>query len=532
MTRSRWGWPRKLVDPGVDGGVEAGDRPRRRVRGWAGHRRGEPTGRRRPGLTPGRPRADRPRPRPAAARAAARSTASVAGRLVRVAAEGRAVGLEGAESHSRDRCGPEVLALAGPLDGLPDGAERAAGAPGRASVGTVAMASGAAGTAAGPAPAAARASARTAARRSARPPGACARARSTGARAGLVVGDDQLAVVVELEPVDDAAQPDAVDLGLELQLEPDGPDRRRVLELEVVRDQLGGVGEERGLVVVVERRGRRTRGRRAARRRPRRGRPSAASGVRSAGGSRTGARARGAPACPWWPPRSAARAAGRWPRTGTPSAQSVNDDTFDGLSEPGTAKAMAPSVRRGYDRRRGRSASAQARGRRGPCGHAAPGPPSGRSGSGRRDAPAGRRAARPTIAGPNGAGPGRSPPTATVTGHRTSPRRSNVSCAEAALEHPGLVLGGALQLDGAVVAGREAVVDVGPQRRRARARSAAAWPRSWRRPRRGRRTTGAGAGPPAPRVDPRAARRSTRREHDGLVQPQRRRTCPAGAARP
>ena len=43
---------------------------------------------------------------------------------------------------------------------------------------------------------------------------------------GLVVGDDQLAVVVELEPVDDAAQREVADLRLEPQLEPDLADGR------------------------------------------------------------------------------------------------------------------------------------------------------------------------------------------------------------------------------------------------------------------------------------------------------------------
>src|SRR5690606_40380466 len=49
-----------------------------------------------------------------------------------VATEDRAVGLEGAVAAQRRPSGPEVLALAGPLDRLPDGPERAAGPPGGA----------------------------------------------------------------------------------------------------------------------------------------------------------------------------------------------------------------------------------------------------------------------------------------------------------------------------------------------------------------------------------------------------------------
>ena len=58
-----------------------------------------------------------------------------------------------------------------------------------------------------------------------------------GGPAGLVVGDDELAVVVELEPVDDAPQCEVADRGLEPQLQPDGADRARVLHREVALDQ-------------------------------------------------------------------------------------------------------------------------------------------------------------------------------------------------------------------------------------------------------------------------------------------------------
>ena len=51
-----------------------------------------------------------------------------------------------------------------------------------------------------------------------------------GRAAGLVVGDDELAVLVELEPVDDAAETEAADLDGELQLETDRVDGRRVFE--------------------------------------------------------------------------------------------------------------------------------------------------------------------------------------------------------------------------------------------------------------------------------------------------------------
>ena len=52
--------------------------------------------------------------------------------------------------------------------------------------------------------------------------------------AGLVVGDDQLTVGVELEPVDDAAQRQFADLGLQPQLEPDLADRAWGLPSEVL----------------------------------------------------------------------------------------------------------------------------------------------------------------------------------------------------------------------------------------------------------------------------------------------------------
>jgi hypothetical protein len=71
-------------------------------------------------------------------------------------------------------------------------------------------------------------------------------------RPRLVVGHHQLAVGVELEPVDDASQADAVDLGLDPQLEPDGPHGRGVLEAEVVADQIGRLGVEPGRGLVVE----------------------------------------------------------------------------------------------------------------------------------------------------------------------------------------------------------------------------------------------------------------------------------------
>ena len=71
--------------------------------------------------------------------------------------------------------------------------------------------------------------------------------------ARLVVGDDQLAVVVELEAVDDAAERERADVRLELELEPDGPHAGGVLELEVAAHELLGVGEEGHLVVGLER---------------------------------------------------------------------------------------------------------------------------------------------------------------------------------------------------------------------------------------------------------------------------------------
>ena len=75
--------------------------------------------------------------------------------------------------------------------------------------------------------------------------------RSLGTDAGLVVGDDELAVGVELEPVDDAAQLHAADGGGEPELEPDRHDRGGVLELEVLADEHLGLGVE--LLPLVER---------------------------------------------------------------------------------------------------------------------------------------------------------------------------------------------------------------------------------------------------------------------------------------
>src|SRR5581483_7944243 len=52
--------------------------------------------------------------------------------------------------------------------------------------------------------------------------------------AGLVVGDHEPAVAVELEPVDDAAHPGGADLRVEHELDPDRRHRRRVLQAEVL----------------------------------------------------------------------------------------------------------------------------------------------------------------------------------------------------------------------------------------------------------------------------------------------------------
>src|SRR3546814_18538099 len=68
-----------------------------------------------------------------------------------------------------------------------------------------------------------------------------------GGPARLVVGDHQLAISVELEAVDDAAQADTADLGLELQLDADRRDGGGVLEVEVLADQPLGVGKEGGV---------------------------------------------------------------------------------------------------------------------------------------------------------------------------------------------------------------------------------------------------------------------------------------------
>ena len=67
--------------------------------------------------------------------------------------------------------------------------------------------------------------------------------------ARFVIGDDQLALGAELEAVDDAPQAQVADLGLELELEADGVDGGRVLELEVVAQETLGVGGEVGLLL-------------------------------------------------------------------------------------------------------------------------------------------------------------------------------------------------------------------------------------------------------------------------------------------
>ena len=165
--------------------------------------------------------------------------------------------------------------------------------------------------------------------------------------AGLVVGDDELAVGVQLEPVDDAAQVQAADLDLEPQLEADGVDRGRVLQVEVLLDQRLGVGEER---------------RPRPRRRARAGRvgvggaaPSTAWSRRGTAGSGCGRPARGA--------NSSSRArctsvplvggdaggSGSWSMAENRNArgQLVNASTREGDRLVGTGNAMPRCVRRG-----------------------------------------------------------------------------------------------------------------------------------------------------------------------------------------
>ena len=136
-------------------------------------------------------------------------------------------------------------------------------------------------------------------------------------RAGLVVGDDELAVLVELEPVDHAAEAHPAEVGFELELQPDRPHRAGVFEREVALDEQHRVGVELRPLLVgehevgeigvggeldpgaveVERARRRACARRV--------------------GDRAAARAPGAPACPWWSSARAVRAAARGRRTGT-----------------------------------------------------------------------------------------------------------------------------------------------------------------------------------------------------------------------
>ena len=62
--------------------------------------------------------------------------------------------------------------------------------------------------------------------------------------AGLVVDDLELAVGGDVEPVDDAPQPEAGHVGLEGELDAHGVDGVGVLEPEVAVDERGGVGHE------------------------------------------------------------------------------------------------------------------------------------------------------------------------------------------------------------------------------------------------------------------------------------------------
>ena len=139
-----------------------------------------------------------------------------------------------------------------------------------------------------------------------------------GRLAGLVVGDHELAVGVELEAVDDAPQRDPADRGLQPQLEADRVDTGGVLQLEVAAQQGLGLGEE----VPPRPSGDRLRPVNSGSSRMRRDAvaraSTAAAGVRSGRGQREQAleggvhqRARG------WTTATAAPGAGRWPRSGT-----------------------------------------------------------------------------------------------------------------------------------------------------------------------------------------------------------------------
>ena len=69
---------------------------------------------------------------------------------------------------------------------------------------------------------------------------------------GLVVDDSQAAVVQFVEAVDDAAHGDAVEIGAQVQLEPDRADTVRVLQLQVVVHEHVRVDEEGGRLSLVE----------------------------------------------------------------------------------------------------------------------------------------------------------------------------------------------------------------------------------------------------------------------------------------
>lgn len=73
-----------------------------------------------------------------------------------------------------------------------------------------------------------------------------------GGAAGFVVGDDEVAVGVEFEAVDDAAEAEPVEVRFEHDLEADGGDGGGVFDVEVALDEGAGLIVEGGEAVGVE----------------------------------------------------------------------------------------------------------------------------------------------------------------------------------------------------------------------------------------------------------------------------------------
>lgn len=156
---------------------------------------------------------------------------------------------------------------------------------------------------------------------------------------GLVVGDHEPAVLVELESVDDAPEPKSVEVDLDLELDADRVHRGGVLQAEVAPHELLGVVEEGGLGLGVEVEA----GELGVDADGLDGLVEAGEGGGQVAGVRGRQNSRSSVAC-----TSVPLVAGADGGSGRRSmaekrkarAQSVNDETFDGDSELGSGRAM------------------------------------------------------------------------------------------------------------------------------------------------------------------------------------------------